>query len=142
MLAHVVGECWHALVRDVIALGFRIEDMFTTLSVRDMVSIVCAAPPGTSVRWYLDKGWSREAQLLADLNEQRAGVAKLPASYTRPGLERRVEADPVAPGGGKFFQTEAISWEEADRRDKIRYSGQFKPKGPTKTRALSAVRSA
>jgi hypothetical protein len=139
MLAHVVCECWHALVRDVLAMGYRIEDMFTTLKLREMVSIVVAAPPGSSVRWYLDKGWTREAQLLADMNEQRAGVMKLEEPYDRVGLERRQEAEPPASSGGKFFQMEAIPWEEAERRDKIRYSGEFKPKGPTRSRALSAA---
>lgn len=136
MLAHVVGECWHALVRDVIALGLRPRDIFTTLTLADMVSIVVAAPPGTSVRWYLDKGWNRTDHILANMAEQGAGIARLQEPYSRPGLEQR-KPDPLEKAG--FFPCDVLTWEEADRRDKIRYSGKFKH-GAARSRALSAVR--
>ena len=139
MLAHVVGECWHALVRDILVMGFRVDDMFTTLGLSDMVSIVVAAPPGSSVRYYLDEGWSRTDHLIANMTEHRAGLVQLPQAYSRPGAEQRPAAPP---GGDGFFRAEAITWEEADRRDKIRYSGQFRPSGPTKVRLLSAIRTA
>jgi len=135
MLTHVVGECWHALERDVLALGYRAEDMFTTLSFREMVSIVVAAPPTSSVRWFLDGGWTRTDHLLANQQEQRAGVARLNEPYQRPGIENRPAAEP--PG---FFPADALSWEEAERRDKIRATGNFKH-GPARGRAISAVRS-
>ena len=130
MLAHVVGECWHALVRDVLALGYRPHDMFTTLTLSEMVSIVVGAPPGSSVRHALDQGWSRTDHLLANLQEQRAGIANLHEPIPRPGLERR----PVDPTDGKFFAADALSWEEAERRDKLRQAGLMVKKKPTRTR--------
>ena len=134
MLTHVVGECWHALARDVLALGYRTEDMFTTLTLADMVSIVVGAPPGSSVRHWLDEGWSRTDHLLANMQEQSAGVAKLPEAYARPGIEER-PADPL--DGTGFFPAEVITWEEADRRDKARdeRGAQGKPKN-TRVRTI------
>src|SRR6516165_726035 len=104
MLAHVIGECWHAFHRDVMALGRDVHD----LSLAEMVSIVTAAPPSSSVRYYLDQGWSREAHLLANMQEQAAGVARLPDAYQRPGMEAR--------------RADAMTWDEAERRDKARYA--------------------
>jgi hypothetical protein len=136
MLARVVGECWHALVRDVIALGFRRQDMFTTLDLSDMIAIVVGAPPTSSVRYFLDQGWSREAHLLANLQEQNAGMGQLNEPYPRPGIEAR-ERDPME---GKFFPMEPMTWEEADRRDAARYAAAAagKPKGRTRKRTYSA----
>lgn len=134
MLTRVVYECWHALVRDVLALGYRTEDMFTTLSLADMVSIVVGAPPGSAVRHWLDGGWTRTDHLLANQQEQRAGIATLPEAYPRPGLETRA-ADPMA--DAKFFPMEAMSWEEADKRDAARYAS--KPKGRGRSRTYSAT---
>lgn len=133
-LARVVGECWHALVRDLLTMGYRAEDMFTTLSLSEMISIVVGAPPTSSVRYFLDEGWSREAQLLANLQEQHAGIGQLHQPYPRPGIAQR-EADPMA--DGKFFPGEAMTWEEADRRDAARYAS--KPQGRTRTRTFSAT---
>lgn len=139
MLTHVIGACWHALRRDVIALGYRAGDMFTTLDIADMVSIVVAAPPGSSVRHYLDGGWTRTDHLLANMQEQGAGVAKLESPYQRPGLEQRTDAAPVM-SDGKFFHGEALDWHEAERRDAIRASGEFKH-GPSRSRSISASKS-
>lgn len=135
MLTHVVGECWHALERDVLALGYRTDDMFTTLSFRDMISIVVAAPPTSSVRWFLDGGWTRTDHLLANQQEQGAGVARLTEPYSRPGIENR---QPEPPRG--FLQADALPWEEAERRDEIRATGNFKH-GPSRGRAMSALRA-
>jgi len=115
MLAHVIGECWHAFHRDVMALGRDVHD----LSLAEMVSIVTAAPPSSSVRYYLDQGWSREAHLLATMQEQAAGVARLPDAYQRPGMEARRD-DPMTEA--KFFPADAMTWDEAERRDKARYA--------------------
>jgi hypothetical protein len=134
MLARVVGECWHALVRDVIALGYRRQDMFTTLDLSDMISIVVGAPPTSSVRYFLDDGWSKEAHLLANMQEQRAGMAQLNQPYPRPGMAQR-QADPME--SGKFFPMEAMTWEEADKRDAARYTS--KPKGRSRSRTYSAT---
>lgn len=138
MLAHVVGECWLALVRDVLALGYRIEDMFTTLGLPEMVAIAVAAPPMSSVRHWLDGGWSREAQMLANLQEQQAGIATLEAPYLRPGIAARPAPEPEVKG---FFPAEALTWEEAERRDAERYrraaEGTLKPTGKTRVRTYT-----
>lgn len=57
---------------------------------------MCAAPPGSSVRYALDQGWSREAHLLANLTERDAGLINLPGRYPRPGVE--VQPAPAKPG--------------------------------------------
>jgi hypothetical protein len=134
MLARVVGECWHALHRDVIALGYTREDMFTTLDLSDMIAIVVGAPPTSSVRYFLDEGWSKEAQLLANMQEQRAGIGELTEPYPRPGIAAR-PSDPMAEAG--FFPMQAMSWEEADKRDAARYTS--KPKGRSRMRTYSAT---
>lgn len=133
-LARVVGECWHALVRDLLTMGYRAEDMFTTLSLSEMISIVVGAPPTSSVRYFLDEGWSREAQLLANMQEQYAGLGQISQPYPRPGIAQR-EADPME--GAKFFPMQAMSWEEADKRDAARYAS--KPKGRSRSRTYSAT---
>jgi hypothetical protein len=139
MLAHVVCECWHALVYDVLALGYRIEDMFTTLGLAEMIAIAVAAPPGSSVRYFLDGGWTRTDQLLANMAEQQAGVATLSRPYPRPGIEARPPPDPAV--NAKFFPAEAMTWEEAERRDKERYAraaaGTLKPKGRTRVKTYT-----
>jgi hypothetical protein len=126
MLAHVVGEHWHAFHRDVIALGRDVNK----LTLAEMVSIVVAAPPTSSVRYFLDQGWSRTDHLLANMQEQ-AGHATLPQAYERPGLEARPE-DPLS--NARFFPAEVITWEEADRRDKARNDYGSKHKGGRNTR--------
>lgn len=130
MLAHVVGECWHAFHRDVMALGRDVN----ALTLAQQVSIVVGAPPGSSVRHWLDGGWSQESQLLANLAEQNAGIATISEPYARPGVEHR----PVDPTQGtRFFPADVITWEEADRRDKERYAKAAKAKpGTTRVRTI------
>ena len=123
MLARVVGSCWHALVRDVISLGYRKEDIFRDLDLVDMVSIVIASPPGSSIRYYLDGGWTRTDHLLANMQEGSAGIAELSERYERPGVvkepqkEEKEESLPSAFGGG-----DALTWEEFDIREAERYA--------------------
>jgi hypothetical protein len=136
MLTEAVGTHWHALVRDVIALGKDPDDMFLTkdLSFAKMVSIVVAAPPTSSLRWYLDGGWSREAQLLANMQEQGAGISTLNQPYMRPGGPDPAETAVAS----TFFPAEAMTWEEMDRRDAERYKTaverDYKPVGKTHSR--------
>lgn len=123
MLGRVIGEHWHALVRDVLALGFRKEDILTTLDVADMVAIVVAAPPSSSVRFFQDGGWSREAHLLANMQEERAGVAHMDQPYERPGLEERPGWGPGQGGPGEpVMHAEAFTWQEFDELNKKRYA--------------------
>lgn len=117
MLATVIRRHWHALVRDVLALGRRASDMFTErLTFAEMVSIVVGAPPTSSVRHFLDQGWSREAQLLANMQEQQAGIANMTQPYNRPGLDQRTD-DPMA---NQFFRGDALEWTEFDDLERRR----------------------
>ncbi|MCV7174940.1 hypothetical protein [Mycolicibacterium sphagni] len=116
MLTHAVGTHWLAIVRDVMALGYRKEDIFTTLGFAEMLAIVVAAPPLSSVRYALEGGWSREAHLMANILEQRAGIADISAPLERPGIDQR----PATAPGGQAFTGESMTWEEADRLDEVR----------------------
>ena len=129
----VIRKFWHALVRDVIALGYRASDMFTTLSFSEMCSIVLGSHPQTSLRYFMDQGWSREAHLLANMQEQQAGVSRVHEPYTRPGVDQRMP-DPEA---GKFFQSDAMTWTEMDEMDRKRYS-ESAPVGKNHSRPLKA----
>lgn len=115
MLTQAVGVHWHAVVRDVLALGYRASDIFTELGLGEMVSIVVAAPPNSSLRYFLDEGWSREAHLLANMAEQRAGIAELNDPYQRPGLDQR-----AAPKDDRIMRGDVMSWSEMDRLDERR----------------------
>jgi hypothetical protein len=130
MLAHVVGDCWHAFHRDVMALNRDVN----ALTLAEMVSVVVGAPPGSSVRHWLDGGWSQEAQLLANMAEQNAGIATMTEPYARPGVAQRPE-DPLR--GTQFFPADVITWEEADRRDAQRYANAAPARpGTTKVRTI------
>ena len=114
---------WPAVVRDVLDLGYRRRDIFTTLDLEEMVAIVVAAPPNSAIRYFADEGWSREAHLLANLTEQQAGITQIPQAYDRPGMEQRA-ADParMAPDGSELFRAEVMTWDEMDDMD-ARWSG-------------------
>lgn len=116
MLGQAIGDHWYAVVRDVLALGYRADDILTTLSVAEMVAIVSAAPPNSSLRDAIEQGWSRTDQLLANINEQNAGVAKLQAPYERPGTEFK------PPAQGKAFNADSYTWDEFDELNKKRYT--------------------
>lgn len=135
MLATVIRKHWLALVRDVKALGYRASDMFTDeLTFAEMVAIVCAAPPQSSVRWFVDQGWSREAQLLANLQEQQAGIGKMREPYQRPGIDQRTE-DPQANDG--FFRGDPYTWTEFDELERKRESNAHAAEpGKTRVRVL------
>jgi hypothetical protein len=114
MLTQVVGAHWHALVRDVLSLGYRIKDMFLgELGLAELVAIVVAAPPQSSIRHFMDEGWSREAHLLANMAEQRAGLTDLNEAYDRPGLDERGNS----PNDGRIVRADVMTWEEMDKLD-------------------------
>ncbi len=118
MLGRAIGMHWQALVRDVLALGYRVADMFTTLTVAEMVAIVVGAPPNSSVRFFMDAGWTRTDHLLANMQEGTSELAALKKPYERPGLDER-EAWDGAMFGGK---AEEMTWDQAAERDKQRYA--------------------
>ena len=89
--------------------------MFTDrLTFGEMVSLVVAAPPTSSLRYFLDAGWSREAHLLANMAEQRAGLTDISEPYERPGLDQRGSAP------DKIMQADSYTFEELDRLDELR----------------------
>lgn len=122
MLTHAVSAHWHAVVRDVLALGYRIGDIFTTLGLEEMLAIVVAAPPQSSLRHFLDGGWSREAHLLANLSESAGGVSTINDRYERPGVQHTADPARLAPDGSEIFRAEVMTWEEMDQMDK-KWSG-------------------
>jgi hypothetical protein len=128
MLTAAVGRYHHALVRDLLALGYRPRDMFTDrLTFSELVSIVVAAPPTSSLRWFLDNGWTRTDHLLANMTETAAGVAELSSPYERPGIEDRSP-------GASMFPADVMSWEEMDRRELQRYGPDAPNPGRTHSR--------
>ena len=133
MLTHAVGNHWHAVVRDVLSMGFRAGDIFTDrLTLEEMVAIVVAAPPSSSLRYFIDAGWTREAHLLANLTEQGAGIANIESPYERPGLDdRKFDPSQLAPDGGRLFKADVMTWDEMDELDRQRAAA---PKGKTTVR--------
>jgi hypothetical protein len=127
MVQRVVCEHRYALVRDLLALNRRAEDLFTPrLSFYELTCIIVAAPPNSSIRYFLDGGWSREAQLLANMQEQSSGFSKLPAPYERPG-QTMVGAEGQAvsmdnPFGAAVFKAEPMEWDEMTARLEERYA--------------------
>jgi hypothetical protein len=96
-LVRICGQHWHAVERDLVALNWLwSEDDSQFIHVMSGVSlkfwrlapIILASPPGSAVYHAETRGESAltpEAQLLANLSEQYAGVLDLNARYQRPG---------------------------------------------------------
>lgn len=77
---------WHAIKRDLLALQRSADEIDTgTLPFTDLVSIVVASPTTSSVFMVLDS-WSKTDQLLANWQEQTAGLIDLQHRYNRPGV--------------------------------------------------------
>jgi hypothetical protein len=52
-----IGFHWHAVQRDLLVLGLHAADMFTPkLTAPEVLSLIVAAPPGSSVCHVLDNG--------------------------------------------------------------------------------------
>lgn len=92
-LAAAIKNHWHAVERDLLALNYCADDIGTKLSTCQLISIVLAAPPGTSVHHFDPHAWSRTDELIANLGEQQAGLLNLNARYARP----QVDTTPVKP---------------------------------------------
>jgi len=72
----VIGFYWHAVQRDLIALGLRAADMFTPrLTASEVLSLIVAAPPGSAVRDCLSEGYISN-RVVAALKEQAAKTPK------------------------------------------------------------------
>ena len=119
LLARVVGRHWHALVCDVMSFGFRADDIFKELSVGEVLSICVGGGPSSAVRHALEGGWSREAHLLANMQESQAGLASIDSPYNRPGISSR-EKDSQKKRGQDVLHGQAMTWEEMDAADAAR----------------------
>jgi hypothetical protein len=103
-LAAAIRNNWHAVERDLLAMGYHADDIGTKLDTCELISIVVAAPPGTAVH-HFSGSWSKTDELLANLSEQQAGVFDINARYARPGVDSapakpRSEMDTLAPYKG------------------------------------------
>lgn len=85
-LARACHRHWHAVQRDILQLGFRKTDIFTTLTVDEMVSIVVAAQPGTAVHHAVNGGFTTTDHLLATAMERDAGLVDISQRFVRPGV--------------------------------------------------------
>lgn len=83
-LAACIRNHWHAVERDLLALGYHADDIGTKLSTCELISIVLAAPPGSALHQSDPTRWSRTDELIANLGEQQAGLVNLNARYERP----------------------------------------------------------
>lgn len=86
-LAACIRNHWHAVERDLLAMGKSADDIGTKLSTCELISIVLAAPTGTAVRESDPTRWSRTEELMANLGEQQAGLVSLGARYPRPQVD-------------------------------------------------------
>jgi hypothetical protein len=99
-LARICKKHRQAVERDLIALGFSgTEDVGTPkLSLWKFAAIVLASPPNSAVYHAETRQgtMSPEAQLLANLSEQQAGLMTLPSRYDRVGVDSAPVAVPAA----------------------------------------------
>jgi hypothetical protein len=96
-VAEIVVEHRHPVVRDLLALGYRLDDIGDRLPFADFLSVVLAAPPNSSIRFYaIEKQWPQTDHLLANMAEQQAGIVTINGRYPRPGL---VVEEPVKHAG-------------------------------------------
>lgn len=79
------GDHWHAVQRDLLALGFRAKDIGTDLSLDEFASIVLAPPANSSV-FLAVGGWTKEAHLIATQMEQSEGLIEVQRRVPRPGV--------------------------------------------------------
>ncbi len=109
-LVRVISEHWHAVERDLLALGFHADDIGTKLSCWELISIVVAAPPGSAV-FHADQRWSKTDELMANLGEQQAGVLNLSGRYARPGVDPAQQHSSIGGGyqvGGMTVRLDAL----------------------------------
>lgn len=88
--------------------------MFTTLDLADMLAIAVAAPSSSAVFESMSGGWTREAHLLANLQEGNAGLVELNHRYERPGMYEQPNT--------KFVQMDDYSMDELDKMLEANYA--------------------
>lgn len=95
-LARVTRLHWYAVQRDILALGYRKSDIFTTLTVEDMTAIIVAAPPGSAVHHAVNDGFTLTDHLLATMYEHQAGLVRPTSRVQRPGVTDMRPARPAS----------------------------------------------
>lgn len=90
-LARVLGESPHAVQRELICEHFSFNGLGResdeALSVNEFISFVLGADPYSALGVAVTEGWTKTDHLIANLQEQHAGLIKLAAWYVRPGVE-------------------------------------------------------
>jgi hypothetical protein len=74
MLTRIMGQHWNAVERDLLSLGYRLEDIGTPkLTLWELISIVVESPPGSAVYHAETREgtFTPEAQLLANMGRQQ-----------------------------------------------------------------------
>lgn len=148
MLIRICNENWHAVERDLLALSWswsRVEKKFThimtgvTLSLWTLISIVVSSPPGTAVYHAETRSGplTPEAQFLANMSEQQAGVISLRSRYDRHGADsvsvapRADSFDALPDYGG--FKLDALPVDEMlARREELMQAARDGNLGPDK----------
>ena len=101
-----IGFHWHAVQRDLLVLGLHAADMFTPrLTAPEVVSLIAAAPPGSSICHVLDNG-----TLLASLQQHQPDW-----------LTQRAQPEPVEKAQSVF---DSIADYEAHRAKVIKHNGR------------------
>lgn len=119
-VAGIVAQHRHAVARDLIAMGYHGD---APIEIGDLVSIVLASPPGSSVRYFAEGGWSQTDHLLANYHEQLAGLTHLPEPYERPGTpQEQAEPNqvPITNGTPKLTPQTREEFEARRKRDMAR----------------------
>lgn len=94
-LAAAIRDYWHAVERDLATMGLDADDIGgPKLDDCKFISIVLAAPPGTSCHHFNPNAWSRTDELIATLSEQQAGVVTLNGRYERPEVDSTPQKRP------------------------------------------------
>lgn len=125
LLVRIVTENWHAVERDLFALGKRKSDVGTALTLWELISIVVAAPPGTAVYHAETRSgtYTPEAQLLAGITGAQGSQA--PAQPKADSLESlpdycglRLDSMPIDEFV-KLRQAKMIEAQENPGRDRV-----------------------
>jgi hypothetical protein len=87
MVARALNEHEYAVHLDILRLGYRKSDWFTTLSTFDMIAIIAGADPNSAIYHAFNGGWTTSDHLLATMYEQQAGLVPGGSQrIARPGV--------------------------------------------------------
>jgi hypothetical protein len=125
-LAACITDHWHAVERDLLAIGKRADDILTpNLTLCELISVVLAAPPGTAIHHFDPARWSKTDELIANMTEQQAGLVSLNGRYPRPQVNTaeyrpRSAMDMLAPWDGIVFDAAPVDEFTARLKEKQR----------------------